>query len=717
MIDKRKLQLILQDYKKDFPKLFWTDKQNNEKYKWVAVKHFQVNWDIDADDFLEMFTQATAKTENLLAAMNYFPRGMIIEFCKAAPEDVRQMFRDLFDESKSVVTRIETFIKESERLRTTYQPADGWKSHYQNTNSITTYLWLMYPDKYYIYKYSECRAVANEISNDYKPTKGAKPETLIGAFGLYDEIADFLDTDSELVQMVRTALDDTCYADPKLRTVAIDVGFYISRHYSQKESTTATPQTESINHAWYVGAVINNEDMLDTFVAEGRWQNGYTDKHLEDVKSMKPGDKIVIKASYTRKNVPFKTNGTTVSVMGIKAIGTIIENPGDGRNVTVKWDEVFDPVKEWYFFTARNVLWHVERQEDDWVYGALLDFTFSGVKQDIQKFLELPFWKDRYVSDDDTEGESVADEEETSAADELPVRNPRTSKLHSMNTILYGAPGTGKTYSTAEYAMAIIEGRDVRKGKFTSDERKELITGYKESIKSGRIVFTTFHQNYGYEEFIQGLRPSNNANTLSFIKADGVFKKMVDTAIGDHENNYVFIIDEINRANISKVFGELITLIEEDKRWGELNEMSVTLPMGDVFAIPNNLYILGTMNTADKSISLIDTALRRRFDFVEVPPAPEFIEDETLRKVLTIINNKLADDLESSDLLIGHAYFIGKTEDDLAEIMNRNIIPLLYEYFYDHAKKVKAIIDKALEGLNYTVVAEKTRRIQVIKKD
>ena len=160
MIDKRKLHIILAEYKKAFPKLFWTDKQNNEKYKWVAVKHFQDHWDIDAPDFLDMFNQATAKTENLLAAMNYFPRGTILEFCKVAPDDVRKMFRDLFDESISVVTRVENFIKESERLRTEYQPESGWKSHYQNTNSITTYLWLRYPDKYYIYKYSECKAVA-----------------------------------------------------------------------------------------------------------------------------------------------------------------------------------------------------------------------------------------------------------------------------------------------------------------------------------------------------------------------------------------------------------------------------------------------------------------------------------------------------------------------------------------------------------------------------
>ncbi len=230
-------------------------------------------------------------------------------------------------------------------------------------------------------------------------------------------------------------------------------------------------------------------------------------------------------------------------------------------------------------------------------------------------------------------------------------------------------------------------------------------------------MFTTFHQNYGYEDFIQGMRPDCDSDTLRFKKADGVFKKIVEKAMVDDENNYVFIIDEINRANISKVFGELITLIEDDKRWGELNETSVTLPSGDMFAIPNNLYIVGTMNTADKSISLIDTALRRRFDFVEVPPRADFVDDSTLRNVLSTINKELADELDSSDLLIGHAYFIGKTEKDLLNIMNRNIIPLLYEYFYDNAKKVRAIVEKAIAGLNYEVRAEKTSRIKIAKKD
>lgn len=282
-------------------------------------------------------------------------------------------------------------------------------------------------------------------------------------------------------------------------------------------------------------------------------------------------------------------------------------------------------------------------------------------------------------------------------------KNP--NRKYPFNRILYGAPGTGKTYSTAELAVAVLENATQRDLAEKYNSREELMKKYNEYIDDGRIIFTTFHQSYGYEEFIQGLRPNTNSDKLSFDTVDGVFKKIADKALNDDFNDYVIIIDEINRGNISKIFGELITLIENDKRWGEDNQMSVTLQSGDIFAVPNNLFIIGTMNTADKSISLIDAALRRRFEFMEQIPNAELIIDtkypnsKTLKNVLNMINEYLAEELDSTDLLIGHSYFMNKSEDDLPEILNNNIIPLLYEYFYDDKNKVR-------NALNY--VKEKT---------
>lgn len=332
--------------------------------------------------------------------------------------------------------------------------------------------------------------------------------------------------------------------------------------------------------------------------------------------------------------------------------------------------------------------------------------------QIIYKYFNMVEGSDNTSNDSDN-----ADVVEETSDTELPTLSPRgKNKVMPLNFILYGAPGTGKTYATAEYAMAIIENRKVDLSQKTSDERSALMEKYKAAIKEGRIIFTTFHQSYGYEDFIQGLRPDTKNGGFNFVPVDGVFKRIADEAIKHGDKDYVIIIDEINRANISKVFGELITLIEEDKRWGEINALSVTLPSGQAFAVPNNLFIVGTMNSADKSISLIDAALRRRFDFIEVVPNAKIVENTVLKTVLERLNEELFKELDSTDLLVGHAYFMGKDENDLCDIMNHSIIPLLYEYFYDNSNKVKNILEKAIAGYNFQVTPAKVGRIKLTIK-
>ena len=166
MINVEKLTTIIDEYKKYFP-IHWKD----EKYKWEAIQHFQQCWDINAENFLEMFLSATDKTYNLLASMNNYPRGMIKAFATVDAEAVRGMFLDLFDESKNLAERIDSFKTRSDELREKYD--DGtWKQHYQGEGAITTYLWLRYPDKYYIYKYSEVKAFAKAVDSDFVPKKG-----------------------------------------------------------------------------------------------------------------------------------------------------------------------------------------------------------------------------------------------------------------------------------------------------------------------------------------------------------------------------------------------------------------------------------------------------------------------------------------------------------------------------------------------------------------
>ncbi|NLT46596.1 MAG: AAA domain-containing protein, partial [Thermotogaceae bacterium] len=355
----------------------------------------------------------------------------------------------------------------------------------------------------------------------------------------------------------------------------------------------------------------------------------------------------------------------------------------------------------------RSVSWHYcfSQNEKLPIPNEAIDSSCAQVNNDSN----LLFLYDKYYYH---LSEKTTLDEETKFAEFSPRLNP----LHALNQIIYGAPGTGKTYSSIEFAMAIIENRQNNQTPQTIEQRRELMTEYSKRVSEGRVVFTTFHQSYGYEEFVQGIRPNVGAGAINFKKVDGVFKSIADTARHNPAKNYVLIIDEINRGNISKIFGELITLIEDDKRLGELNQLSVVLPMGEPFSVPNNLYIIGTMNSADKSISLIDTALRRRFSFVEMAPDATLIENETLRTVLLSLNTYIKKELRSTDLLVGHAYFLGKTIDDLQQIMNKSIIPLLYEYFYDDEAKVRKALE-CLSGTDCVIDSDYSGRIRIKKSE
>lgn len=294
------------------------------------------------------------------------------------------------------------------------------------------------------------------------------------------------------------------------------------------------------------------------------------------------------------------------------------------------------------------------------------------------------------------------------------------------NTILYGPPGTGKTYNVAKYAVRVIENKTEEE--INEEEYMDIINRYNSYKEEGRVVFITFHQSYSYEEFIEGIKPVMNDGEESDIKyriEDGVFKKLCKTA-KDSDKNFVFIIDEINRGNISKIFGELITLIESKKRLGQDEETLAKLTYSkEDFGVPSNVYILGTMNTADRSIALLDTALRRRFEFIEMMPDSNIlnrlnnnndlkiiVEDKEINicSLLKTINKRI-EVLYDREHTIGHAYFIELVKEptlsNLSNILKKKVIPLLQEYFYDDYEKIRFVLaDNQVENTKYVFITE-----------
>lgn len=299
-----------------------------------------------------------------------------------------------------------------------------------------------------------------------------------------------------------------------------------------------------------------------------------------------------------------------------------------------------------------------------------------------------------------------------------------TNKM-SLNTILYGPPGTGKTYNTKQMAYNLVNETSLKNRDYTS------YADYKNNVE-----FCTFHQSYGYEEFIEGLKSDGKGN---FKPEDGILKDIAIEACYDalkfeiklkfelekhsltleeiktrkkklvleniestysfnfeEAENYILIIDEINRGNISKIFGELITLLEEDKRLTKPNQTIVKLPYSkEKFFLPPNLYIVGTMNTSDKSIALLDIALRRRFNFEEIMPDYDLlpvIDGIDVRNMLYTINKRI-EFLYDRDHVIGQAYLLSvENINDIVVVFRRKIIPLLQEYFYYDSEKVGMIL-------------------------
>lgn len=319
---------------------------------------------------------------------------------------------------------------------------------------------------------------------------------------------------------------------------------------------------------------------------------------------------------------------------------------------------------------------------------------------DVQGFLwvAVTYGKVAETADDDYEDERASGEGEAGC---VLTRQP-------LNRIFFGPPGTSKTWGTVRAALEILDPPHARECEARSD-RPGLKRRFDELVSEGRIRFITFHQSFSYEDFIEGLRADTDGNgALRYRVEPGVFKAFCDlarTAKPDAKGerpDFVLIIDEINRGNVARIFGELITLIEPDKRDGMQEALEVVLPYSkESFRVPANVHLIGTMNTADRSLASMDAALRRRFEFIEMEPDPGVlagiqVDGLDIPELLAVMNDRIERLLDREHRL-GHTHFLAlrsqSTVHQLGEIFGKRIIPLLQEYFFDDWERIAWVLN------------------------
>lgn len=668
-IDQSILTGFIELYKANFERNI-----HSEIYKWEAVQRFQEHWDIDAPDFGDMLSRSLSKTKNLLAFNRTYPKKMIILYASEYPDMVRGLFRILFDEYSDLPSRIEKFMAGINEIHQKWDRSHD-RNHYQTYTVVSIYLWLRFPDRYYIYKPTVAQRVFDKLGINAKLLRRGIA-AMMHAYEVYDVISERLAVDSQLRWMLDNALSPGCYPDYKMKTLTADMCYCLFRKKlsiaGQRKDMPVRTIDEPIHKPvvthlqnpdatgyWWLNANPRMWSMTEWTVGQKQEYtlynaNGNKRRIFQNFIDAKEGDRVVCYESNPTKQilglalVSRKSDGHTIEFVKTETFVSPIDY------ATVK--EVAELQQMEFMTNSNGSFFRLTERE----YDLILDLV-----RDSNEDPALGHAAEAYTVEDFSREVFMTEECRRDLARLIRIKK---------NVILQGAPGVGKTFVARRMAYMLMGEKD-----------------------ESRLCCVQFHQNYSYEDFVMGYKPSGD----TFVLKKGIFYDFCIRAKNNPDKEYFFIIDEINRGNLSKIFGELLMLIECDYR-GE----TLTLPYsGEKFHVPGNIRIIGLMNTADRSLAMIDYALRRRFSFFDMTPG---FDSDGFKRYMSQMNhpgfNRLillikklneaivADDSLGAGFEIGHSYFCGQTEitdEWLRSVVRYDVIPMLREYWFDNRRKVE----------------------------
>lgn len=673
------LEEALKQYRNNFTDTYW----QNVKCRWECVKCFQDHWKPEDPSipFPDMLVVSFGQIEGLSRLVNAdsVPFSNMINLAKKVPAEVRALFDLLFDERTDLWERIHDF---QTRMLSLFETQEGDISRfYFSETTVSILLWLRYPWKYHIYRFWEAKTLAEGLQLPYTFAVGADEDNIRNACRMYDHLREAVCQEEALISQMRNRLDDACWPDQECGILASDIAANIAAAISSYLTTPDQNDRQNDGH---------NTRPTERFFAglsARDWAKLLADEHIfllgdmemlrkmKDQKCWRSYDELPQTSSDPAD--PTHSANTTYP--------TDTPRPTDSTKKTApteKRDTENAREKrgtENYNKKVISLSWRLIHKT-----GCPTNVT-KGVLHEECRIDGEAAWRLRG-------GLSQALYTTTDFLSEVYMTREQFARLKNLvtkkkNVILQGAPGVGKTFTAKRLVYSLMKVKD-----------------------DDRICFIQFHQSYSYEDFVMGYRPSGDGFQLQY----GVFYRFCRKAAACPNQDFFFIIDEINRGNISKIFGELLMLIERDYRGTE----AVLAYDGKPFSVPENLYIIGMMNTADRSLAMIDYALRRRFSFFEI--APGFDSDgfrnyqqwlnnphfDALIAEVKALNEEIAEDLSlGRGFCIGHSYFCGCetpadcTDEWMKSVVDYDILPMLEEYWIDDDREKQITWQRRLHDI------------------